>query len=895
MSTSQDIIDKRQADQINESNSSNDQQDSGNVKVIVRVRPMSQKELSSNSKECIRVMRKNANSNIVHGYNQVNLENLSGNFNCILLDNHRNFQFDQVYPSCAGSENQLNLGARVEQQKQIYSQQIIPLLDQFIDGYNCSVLAYGQTCSGKTYTMGTGFEWLNGDFSNNSSDIQSGLNQNQNSGYDIHDDRGILPRAIIDLFRLLEESSSKRQNVQLSVCFLELYNELLIDLLAAGGNAGKSASSGLNSNGHLQNNVQIQIRQDENGFISWTGAKYVKVSSANAMMELLRQATLARTTASTGMNVSSSRSHAIFSILLEQNYSIDSSNDNLANPLKSSELKTVVSKFHFVDLAGSERMKRTKATGSRAKEGISINSGLLAMGKVIHALTMGPDGKRAVHVPYRDSKLTRLLQDSLGGNSKTLMVACISSSDSDKSESLNTLSYASRAKNIQNGKVRILAKYDSDGRDSWQVGKLKAEIGRLKMELLAEKRINRALRNNPSFEKGSLNTNLENENERPNDMLVLQNRALAQEVGTLKKTVKYLKQKLHNSRESLSQIKAERDSLILNNSHGGSSIQLHPVVKKYTCIIDELEDKLSFMELEEVNSSNISENISLEVNETDQNTLLATPINDQRMDNPTESNRSNSSEVSRSYEESPRGQLKSIQNDIIMREELVLKLEESSKEVKSLRENYEKKLSALYGSIVQLQNERDEALRKSNDANTAKSKKGIEERIKVKYEDKIKKLSSEMSDLRHRHNRSQQELTKKRRMNDNILQGLKAQIESLKKEKAKILDKLKDKEQALLQTTAEKDREIANLRRKERQLLDKTHRIELANQQMRKLRLDNSRRNTPKSYKFKKPVISSPSGKRSRKRISDQPTLNTKEDQKSINLSASNHDRGSRE
>uniref|UniRef100_A0A914DG64 Kinesin motor domain-containing protein n=1 Tax=Acrobeloides nanus TaxID=290746 RepID=A0A914DG64_9BILA len=120
-----------------------------------------------------------------------------------------------------------------------------------------------------------------------------------------------------------------------------------------------------------------------------------------------------------------------------------------------SELEVLTAKFHFVDLAGSERLKRTGATGDRAKEGISINCGLLALGNVISALG-GAQGKVS-HVPYRDSKLTRLLQDSLGGNSRTLMIACASPSDVDFVETLNTLNYANRAKNIKN---KVVANQD---------------------------------------------------------------------------------------------------------------------------------------------------------------------------------------------------------------------------------------------------------------------------------------------------------------------------------------------------------------------------------------------------------------------------------------------------
>ncbi|CAF4362191.1 unnamed protein product, partial [Adineta steineri] len=140
------------------------------------------------------------------------------------------------------------------------------------------------------------------------------------------------------------------------------------------------------------------------------------------------------------------------------------SNPNLREQIRA--------KIHFVDLAGSESLKRTGATGQRAKEGISINSGLLVLGNVISIL--GDPMKKAAHVPYRDSKLTRLLQDSLGGNSRTLMIACISPVDRDFSETKSTLNYAQRARNIRN---RVKVNQDKHSR---QIIQLQMEIERLR-------------------------------------------------------------------------------------------------------------------------------------------------------------------------------------------------------------------------------------------------------------------------------------------------------------------------------------------------------------------------------------------------------------------------------
>jgi len=154
------------------------------------------------------------------------------------------------------------------------------------------------------------------------------------------------------------------------------------------------------------------------------------------------------------MNDSSSRSHGIFTVTIEQ-YPRGEDETNVESALimgeSTAKKPDVVAKFHFVDLAGSERAKKTGAEGKTLKEGININMGLLALGNVIAALT--EESKKHVHVRYRDSKLTRILQDSLGGNSRTTMIACCSPAETNYVETLNTLQYASRARNIKNKPV----------------------------------------------------------------------------------------------------------------------------------------------------------------------------------------------------------------------------------------------------------------------------------------------------------------------------------------------------------------------------------------------------------------------------------------------------------
>ena len=214
------------------------------------------------------------------------------------------------------------------------------------------------------------------------------------------------------------------------------------------------------------------------------------------MAAILEQGTLLRATATTGMNKRSSRSHAIFTITVEQRRQLpaaqarqtaeseEDNDENEANSQGSGDEEEVVddylcAKMHLVDLAGSERVKRTKAEGQRLQEGININKGLLALGNVICALS-----ENKPHVPYRDSKLTRMLQDSLGGNSRTCMIACVSPADINYEETLNTLRYANRARNIRNKPV---VNRDPNAAQisqlRQQLSAARAEIGSLKRRL----------------------------------------------------------------------------------------------------------------------------------------------------------------------------------------------------------------------------------------------------------------------------------------------------------------------------------------------------------------------------------------------------------------------------
>ncbi|XP_071346967.1 kinesin-like protein KIF21A isoform X5 [Trachinotus anak] len=447
------------------------------------------------------------------------------------------------------------------QQDAIYATCTEKLIDGCFEGYNATVFAYGQTGSGKTYTMGTGFDVNIAD-----------------------DELGIIPRAVHHLFKGIEQ---RRQAAQEQGCpvpefkinaqFLELYNEEVLDLF--------------DSTRDMKQKSHIKIHEDATGGIYTVGVTTRTVSSEAEMMQCLKLGALSRTTASTQMNVQSSRSHAIFTIHLCQvrvcasdNQETETDNRVSNGNSEMDEYETLTAKFHFVDLAGSERLKRTGATGDRAKEGISINCGLLALGNVISAL--GDRSKRSSHVPYRDSKLTRLLQDSLGGNSQTVMIACISPSDRDFMETLNTLKYANRARNIKN---KVMVNQD---KASQQISALRTEIARLQMELM-EYKTGKRMVGEDGVESFS-------------DMFH-ENSMLQTENSNLRVRVKAMQETIDAQRARLTQLLSDQANQALARAGEGGTEEIGNMIQGYIKEIEDLRAKL--LESEAVNE-NLRKNLS---------------------------------------------------------------------------------------------------------------------------------------------------------------------------------------------------------------------------------------------------------------------------------------------
>ena len=318
----------------------------------------------------------------------------------------KNFTFDNSFWSHEPSDE------HYAHQEDIYNALGEEFLDHNFEGYHTCIFAYGQTGSGKSYTMmGT------------------------------HEQPGLIPRTCEDLFQRIESSISPHISYTVRVSYFEVYNEHVRDLLAT----PRPSSS---------NPYYLKIRE------SPTEGPYVKdltdmpVKNYAELLRYMRLGDNNRTTASTKMNDTSSRSHAVFTIMLKQ----------IHHDLLTDSTTERLARIRLVDLAGSERAKATEATGARLREGSNINKSLTTLGRVIAALADPRHGR--VHnggktrskdvVPYRDSILTWLLKDSLGGNSKTAMIACIAPSDYD--ETLSTLRYADQAKHIR---TRAIVNQDS--------------------------------------------------------------------------------------------------------------------------------------------------------------------------------------------------------------------------------------------------------------------------------------------------------------------------------------------------------------------------------------------------------------------------------------------------
>uniref|UniRef100_A0A4X1U8P2 Kinesin-like protein KIF21A n=1 Tax=Sus scrofa TaxID=9823 RepID=A0A4X1U8P2_PIG len=799
--------------------------DESSVRVAVRIRPQLAKERIEGCHIC---------TSVTPGEPQV------------FLGKDKAFTFDYVFDIDS-------------QQEQIYTQCIEKLIEGCFEGYNATVFAYGQTGAGKTYTMGTGF------------DVNI-----------IEEEQGIISRAVKHLFKSIEEkkhASIKNglpsPDFKVNAQFLELYNEEVLDLF--------DTTRDIDAKNKKSN---IRIHEDSAGGIYTVGITTRTVNTESEMMQCLKLGALSRTTASTQMNVQSSRSHAIFTIHLSQTRmcpQIDTENaiDNkvISESSQMNEFETLTAKFHFVDLAGSERLKRTGATGERAKEGISINCGLLALGNVISAL--GDKSKRATHVPYRDSKLTRLLQDSLGGNSQTIMIACVSPSDRDFMETLNTLKYANRARNIKN---KVMVNQD---RASQQINALRNEITRLQMELMEYKTGKRII-----DEEGV---------ESINDMFH-ENAMLQTENNNLRVRIKAMQETVDALRTRITQLVSDQANQVLARAGEGNE-EISNMIHSYIKEIEDLRAKL--LESEAVNE-NLRKNLTratarspyfsgssafsptimssdketieiidlakkdLEklkrkekkkkksvagkednidtdqekkeekgISERENNELEveeSQEVSDHEDEEEEEEEEEDDIEGGESSDESDsesdekanyQADLANITCEIAIKQKLIDELENSQKRLQTLKKQYEEKLMMLQHKIRDTQLERDQVLQNLGSVESYSEEKA--KKIRSEYEKKLQAMNKELQRLQTAQ-KEHARLLKNQSQYEKQLKKLQQDVMEMKKTKVRLMKQMKEEQEKARLMESRRNREIAQLKKDQRK---RDHQLRLLEAQKR--------------------------------------------------------------
>ncbi|KAF9227911.1 kinesin-domain-containing protein [Gyrodon lividus] len=411
-------------------NSKSSNQDDGetHIQVVIRCRRRSDREIQENSP--IIVSSNGAKCQEVTIETSAPVSSLG----IVTLPPTRTYPFDLVF----GPE---------ADQAMIYHDVVSPMLDEVLMGYNCTLFAYGQTGTGKTYTM-------QGDLTPTPMGNPSAQ-------------AGMIPRVLFRLFHQLETSAA---DYSVKISFVELYNEELRDLLANELSAPAGSTQPMGKGGPSDNQGGLKIFEDASKkgvFIQ--GLEEMPVKDAADALAILTKGSHRRQIAATKFNDHSSRSHSVFSITVHTKETSTMGDDLLK-----------VGKLNLVDLAGSENIGRSGAENKRAREAGMINQSLLTLGRVINALV-----DHSSHVPYRESKLTRLLQDSLGGRTKTCIIATISPARSNMEETLSTLDYAIRAKSIRN-KPEINQRMTRNSLLKEYV----AEIERLKADVLAAREKN---------------------------------------------------------------------------------------------------------------------------------------------------------------------------------------------------------------------------------------------------------------------------------------------------------------------------------------------------------------------------------------------------------------------
>ncbi|KAG0359296.1 kinesin motor protein cin8 [Gamsiella multidivaricata] len=469
-----------------------------NIQVVVRIRARSEREVRENSPVAVQTQNK-----------EILVPSTLGD-----RAPSKSYSFDRVF--------------MYSDQECIYNEVVTPILDEVLTGYNCTIFAYGQTGTGKTFTM-------EGDLRDNFGECSR--------------DAGIIPRTLYTLFAALER---KNTEYTVRVSFLELYNEEVKDLLVPDDD---------------RKVVKIFDSVKKQGPLV-QGLEEVPVFNPGQGIDALRKGSAKRTVAATKSNDKSSRSHGVFSITVHVKETADDGEELLK-----------IGKLNLVDLAGSENIARSGAEATQAKEAGRINQSLLTLGRVINSLV-----ERSQHIPYRESKLTRLLEDSLGGKTKTCIIATISPARSCLEETISTLNYANRAKNIKN-----TPEINQKMSKRTLIKEYLVEIDRLKADLNATREKNGVFMTQESYQtlldENSSNKDLVGETQKHVDRISQELERVEEKFRENMKLLSATEMKLESKRVELLGIREElektkqvlQEETLLRQAHAHTEDQLNSV------------------------------------------------------------------------------------------------------------------------------------------------------------------------------------------------------------------------------------------------------------------------------------------------------------------------------
>ncbi|XP_076777013.1 chromosome-associated kinesin KIF4A-like [Arvicanthis niloticus] len=618
------------------------------------------------------------------------------------------------------------------EQEEVFNTAVAPLIKGIFKGYNATVLAYGQTGSGKTYSMGGAY---------------SADQENEPT-------IGIIPRVIQLLFKEMEEK--RDSEFTLRVSYLEIYNEEILDLLCS----------------PCERASQIHIREDPKAGIKTVGLTEKTVSVASDMVSCLLQGNNARTVAATAMNSQSSRSHAIFTVFIRERKKMD----------KNSNFH---SKLCLVDLAGSERQKKTKAEGDRLREGININRGLLCLGNVISALG---DGKKGSFVPYRDSKLTRLLQDSLGGNSHTLMIACVSPADSSLEETLNTLRYADRARKIKNKPVINMDP------QTVELNHLKHQVQELQVLLL-------------QAHGGILPGSIKAESSESLQSLMDRNRSLGEENEKLSHALSEAAGQTAQMLERI--IVTEQANEKLNTKlqelrhHVACEVDLQKLME--TLEDQELIEKVEMMHsLQQVVIHLSDENVVATESAMELEAQVAiSPESRRSSDALTTQHALRQAQMSK--------ELTELNQALAVKEALARKITFNGGQLQPTHCQYEANIKSLESEVTSLQKEKEQLL-----LDLQLAKKDVNQAKLSEYRRKcLQELEGQIADLKRKLN-EQSKLLKLKESTENTVSKLTLEIQMMKTQRVQLMRQMKEDAEKSRQWKQQKDKEVIQLREQDR-------------------------------------------------------------------------------